>query len=360
MGRWILDFGGVTEGCLRVKDGIVVELARGPPPTESSKAIVLPGFVNAHTHVGDSFAYPAPRGTLEELVAPPNGYKHRALRSATRERKLAGMRSAVDIMKGSGTSAFVDFREEGVQGLGDLAEALKGHTDPPQAVVLGRPNGPEISEEDLRRVLSGSDGLGMSALRDWGLSYLEAASRAAHSAGKRFALHASEAVREDIDAVMKLDPDFLVHMCNATDEDLAVCASRRVPIVVCPRSNEFFGIDLDIPRMMRSGVDLALGTDNGMIARPDMLEEIRAAYRIGRRKGQIAPLDILRLATFGGRKVLNAPAKITPEIGIQDDLAVIRLRGEEDPLLELCMTSVSTDVEATVKGGRVRRSGVWR
>ncbi len=360
LGTWILDYAGPTKGTLKVEDGRVTEIIRGAAPTGSTYGIVAPSFINSHTHLGDSFAYPAPRGTLEETVAPPYGYKHKALRSASRESKVAGMREAAKTMLASGTSSFIDFREEGVDGIHQLREALGSLEGPPTAVILGRPAAGDAPEREFSPILEVSDGLGMSAVRDWPLGQMEEASRSAKSAGKRFALHASEAVREDIEDVLRLKPDFIVHMSSASDSDLQACAQARVPIVVCPRSNEFFGIDLDIPRMMRAEVELGLGTDNGMITRPDMIEETKAAYRIGRREGRLTPLDVVRLATFGGRKVLNAPAKITPEIGISDDLMVVMLRGERDPLLELCTTSVAGDVVAMVQGGRVRRSGAWR
>ena len=48
----------------------------------------------------------------------------------------------------------------------------------------------------------------------------------AHEQGKLVALHASEAAREDIDAVLDLRPDFLVHMVEVQpDPDILALAS---------------------------------------------------------------------------------------------------------------------------------------
>lgn len=359
VGKWLLQEHGLTEGYLRLEEGKVVEVCQGAAPSESTRSLILPGFVNAHTHIGDSFAYPAPKGSLEETVAPPNGYKHRMLRSASREQKVVGMRSAGELMLRSGTTRFIDFREEGLEGVEELREALGDLSSVPDPVILGRPTGADASDEELSQLLRQSDGIGMSAVRDWSIEHLKTVSRSAKSQGKRFAIHASESVRENIDLVLDLRPDFIVHMSSATDDDLRVCADAQIPVVVCPRSNEFFGIRLDIPRMLSAGVELALGTDNGMISRPDMFEEMRAAYRLARERGRIEPLDIVCLATFGGRKVLNAPAKITPEIDVLDDLVVVRVRGEE-PLLEVCTTSGMPDIEAVIRGGSVWRSEGWR
>ncbi len=352
VGRWIFTQDGLTTGHLVVEGDEVVEICHGKAPEGSSKAIVLPAFVNAHTHIGDSFAYPAPKGTVEEIVAPPNGYKHRMLRTASRSRKVEGMRSAISTMAETGTSAFIDFREEGQGGIQMAMESADGL--PVSPTLLGRPVHADASYEALDDFVARCDGFGMSSIRDWPRDLLERASKATKSRGKLFGLHASEVVRDDVDAVLDLKPDFLVHMTAASDDDLEAVAEARVPIVVCPRSNEFFGIDPRIPRLLRAGVEVALGTDNGMICRPDMLEELRAAFRLSASSGGVAPAETIRLATCSGRKVLNAVREITTEIEQTDDLVVLEMQGE-DPLIEVVSAAGSARVSAVSRGGRFRR-----
>lgn len=352
IGRWLFTQDGVVDGGLVVEDGEVIEVVRGRAPEGSSKAVVLPAFVNAHTHIGDSFAYPAPKGTVEETVAPPNGYKHRMLRTASRRQKIDGMREAVSVMADTGTSVFIDFREEGVDGI-QLAKESAGGL-PVTATFLGRPVHADASAESLTDFVSLCDGFGMSSLRDWPRDLLERASKAAKSQGKLFGIHASEVVREDVDDILDLKPDFLVHMTAASEDDLVVVSEAHVPVVVCPRSNEFFGIDPRIPRLLRAGVEVALGTDNGMICRPDMLEEMRAAFRLSLSGGGLAPAETIRLATYSGRKVLNAVRDITTEIEHTDDLVVVETQGE-DPLREVVSAAGSARVLAVSRGGKLRR-----
>ncbi len=339
-----------------MEKGEVAEVCYGAAPAGSSKALVLPGLVNAHTHVADSVAYPAPRGSVEELVSPPDGYKHRILRTTPSAKKSDAMRAAMQTMFRTGTTTFADFREEGVDGVKALVESVPEES--PNAVILGRPLSPEVSNQDVNELLKLSDGIGMSSISDWPSDMLSRLSRMAHAKKKLFAIHASECSREDIDAVLDLKPDFIVHMTNAREEDLTACAERGVPIVVCPRSNAHYGLTPDIPKMLRLGATVALGTDNGMICRPDLLEEIRAAYSVGQRLGGMTPGEALMMATFSGRKVLNQMGKILTKASPDDDLAVVRVKGI-DPLLELVTSARSQDVVAVVKGGRVWRAESW-
>lgn len=352
VGRWLFSGNRVVEGYLRVHGDEVAEVCLGKAPEDSSKSVVLPGLVNAHTHIGDSFAYPAPRGTVEDIVAPPNGYKHRMLRVASRAQKVEGMRASVDLMGRTGTCTFIDFREEGPDGIQMLNEAVS--SSQVSAVVLGRPVHSNMTSEALVDFASSCDGFGMSSLRDWPRDLLQRASRAAKSSGKLFGLHASEVVREDIDSILDLRPDFLVHMTVASESDLLAVAEAGVPVVVCPRSNEFFGIDPRIPQLLGAGVEVALGTDNGMVCEPDMFEELRAAFRTSARHGGLAPVDALRLATTSGRKVLNAELDITTEIEYTDDLVVVEMDGD-DPLREVVSATGSARVAAVSRGGRLRR-----
>lgn len=343
---------GVVDGYILLDGDEVVEVCRGKAPEGSSSAIVMPSFVNAHTHIGDSFAYPAPKGTVEEIVAPPNGYKHRMLRTASRRQKVDGMVESMAVMARTGTSHFIDFREEGSEGILMAKESADRSAVTP--VLLGRPIHANASSEALDGFVSECDGFGMSSLRDWPRDLLERASKSAKEQGKLFGIHASEVVREDVDSILSLQPDFIVHMTAASDEDLLAVAHAGVPVVVCPRSNEFFGIDPRIPDLLKAGVEVALGTDNGMICRPDMLEELRAACRLSLSRGGLAPTDAVRLATHSGRKVLNAARIITTEIRCTDDLTVVETQGD-DPLGEVVSAAGSARVSAVSRGGKLRR-----
>jgi cytosine/adenosine deaminase-related metal-dependent hydrolase len=292
---------------------------------------------------------------VEEIVGP-GGFKHRALASATDEEKRSGIRSSLDLMWRTGTSRFADFREEGVKGVANFREAAEG--SPVRGLVLGRPSAASCDDGEMRDLLGQCDGLAFSSISDWPSDLLERASRLCVSSGKVFAIHASESRREDVDAILALSPSFLVHMTSAFDADLIACSEAGVPIVVCPRSNEAFGLAPDIPKLLGLGVDVAIGTDNAMMCAPNMFSEMRAAIRLSMRGGGLSPADAVHLATYSGHKVLYPKGKITTELSTSDDLVVIEVQGE-DPLLELVYSCGASDVSAVIRDGRIRRTGDW-
>ena len=59
---------------------------------------------------------------------------------------------------------------------------------------------------------------------------------------KIFAIHSSERIRENVDQILDLKPNFLVHMLHATESDFIRLKDNNIPVVICPRSNIFFGL----------------------------------------------------------------------------------------------------------------------
>lgn len=300
---------GLRRGYMLVEDDVAVEVGLGDCPVDADMhGIVLTDVVNGHTHCAD-YGLRVPSGmTLEELVAPPDGLKHRYLREAT-DAELADsmVRFSAD-SRSSGASAFVDFREGGLHGCHLLKCAA------PDAVILGRPVSTDFDPEEVAGILEVADGIGMSSISDADPSYIEAVADMVREERKVFAIHVSERVREDIDQVLSLDPTFVVHMCEATDDDLAKCAEAEVPIVVCPTSNAYFGKVPPIARAEAVGADLAIGTDNGMIRTPDIVDEARVFTEVARGQGG-DPESVWESLTCLSGKILNRVTDISGHIG---------------------------------------------
>ncbi|HUR69979.1 MAG TPA: amidohydrolase family protein [Candidatus Thermoplasmatota archaeon] len=291
---------GVEDGWILIDGRRVVDAGQGrPPQTPEARGLVLPALVDAHTHVGDRVG----RGTLppglslDALVKPPDGLKHRLLRETPRAALVAGMREARAELRAAGTRAFVDFREGGLDGARMLREA----GDAPRAVSMARCAG-AWDDAEAEAVLREADGIGLSGLGDVPSDVPERAAAVASRRKKRFALHLSEARREDVPRALALRPDFLVHVCAYEHDDLARIAAARVPVVLCPRSNARFGRAPDAPAMLDAGIALALGSDNAMFHRLDVLEDARLLARLYPAVPVHAWLDA---AIAGGARVVD-------------------------------------------------------
>lgn len=269
------------------------------------EVIIIPTLFNAHAHTGDSIVKSPPAGTIAELVGP-GGYKHQILESTDEDDLISAMKHYLQKTRNFGVGDLIDFREGGLDGLKIIRKAAEGMKGKLNINVFARPSTSEYDEKELKNILSLSDGIGISAFRDWDVDELKTVAETVHSMKKPLALHCSEDVREPLEDVLDLDVHHLVHMIEATDEDITTCASENIPIVVCPRANDFFGKNPDITNMIERGVDLCLGTDNAMLASPDMFKEMQTAYGIS----DVEPLDILMAATWNPRKALNPPSYI--------------------------------------------------
>ncbi len=331
------------------EDGVIVEARAGRARDALAHGLIIPGLWNAHTHLGDAVVTQELRGTLEDIVAPPHGLKHRVLAKATDEAVIAAMRRAMATMLRTGTTGCTDFREGGLRGLRQLYAAI--HVLPLDGIALGRPVGLAYDPSETAALLRASDGIAVSAYVDWPAADLEKLAAHARRERKAFAIHCSERVREDIDKVLDLKPTFLVHMVQATDADLERVSDAEVPVVVCPRSNAFFGLMPDIPRMLSAGIELQLGTDNAMINTPSLLREIELAYHIARRRGEVPAREIFEMA-LRGRRLRNPGSSLGLRVGESADLVVLDLPGSTNAFASIVRASAS-DVRLVVSQGRV-------
>lgn len=299
--------------------------------------LLLPGLINAHTHIGDSVAKDfISDPNLSSTVDPIFGIKRKILSRSDPSHIEAFMRNtAVSMLKG-GIVAFADFREGGVDGVKLLRRALCGLKIKP--LVLGRiekyfgtSQGSSIDSSVLSHevfdVLQVSDGLGISGANentDRSLIGYHNAIRSYNSTSpmtkKLLAIHAAESKETTALSLMKsglteveraiefLQPDFVVHLTKATNKDIVAIAKNKIGVVVCPRSNGLLGCG--IPRvadMINNGCAVGLGTDNVMLNSPDLFKEMDYIWKISRATGihRIRALDVLKMATVYGAQILR-------------------------------------------------------
>jgi cytosine/adenosine deaminase-related metal-dependent hydrolase len=313
------------DGRVVIEDGTITAVEDDDARGEN---IVLPAFVNAHTHVGDSIAKDAGEGlSLEELVAPPDGLKHRLLENADRTDQIEAIRRSLQYMIAGGTGTCLDFREGGVAGVEVLREAAAGL--PVEALALARES-PEAMEV--------GDGFGASGANDGEFARERTATK---EAGKLFGIHAGEVDSSDINGALDLDPDFLVHVVHPDPVHLERIADTEVPVVVCPRSNLVTDVGLPPIRELHDRSTVALGTDNVMLNSPDMFREMEFVSKLT----DASATEVLRMATVNGAEIAGVNCGLI-EPGRAARLLV--LDGESDNL---------ADAKSPVRAV-VRRAGV--
>ena len=264
----------VVEGYICIREGVIAEVCEEPGPVDvRAHGIVVPCFVNAHTHIGDSVLKDPQVTDIASLVRPPDGLKHRVLRMTGMHDLVQAMRASIFDMAATGTCAFADFREGGVPGVQALLHAIDGVSV--NATILGRPQPPENVNE-INPILELADGIGISSTNDYEDGIVAAIAECTKKYGGRFAIHAGELDSTDIDNALALNPDLLIHLTHASTDDLYQVSDHDIPVVVCLQSNLLTRVGVPpVEAMFAADVVVAAGTDNVMFDSVDMFAEMR-------------------------------------------------------------------------------------
>ncbi len=255
--------------------------------------VFVPTFFNAHAHLGDSVAKDPPFKSLEELVAP-GGFKFKVLSESSEEELVEGIRNSLRIAFESGTTTLLDFREGGIAGLSILKKA----DEMGLCLPLTRPS----SLEEAEKLVEISLGFGMSSARDHDYAFLEELREIAKKHSKIFAIHAGEKDNEDVESALTLEPDLLIHMNFADVGLLKKAMDEGIPIVSCIRSNAFFGLlNLKNYEILAEYDGWLLGTDNAMVAKPSMLEEMHFATLLIKNDLAVFKASVRGFELFGGK-----------------------------------------------------------
>jgi cytosine/adenosine deaminase-related metal-dependent hydrolase len=299
----------LIEGYLCMKDGIITEVGTDSAVDATLDGLVTPCFVNAHTHIGDSIIKDPPLSDLDSLVRPPNGLKHRVLGESLAVDLKDAMHRTLNDMKWTGTCAFCDFREGGIEGASLLADALATPTYASgdlKGIIMGRPQQPERpGNGELDDLVEVCNGIGMSGVNDVPFEVLQVASRVARRAGKPFAIHGGEKDISDISKSIELEPDFIVHMTHALEAHIKQLVDADIPAVVCPRSNFVTRVGSParppIARMLEMGVTVAAGTDNVMLNSANMFSEMEFLSKVY----GLEDRQVFNICTLNGARVLG-------------------------------------------------------
>jgi len=272
--------------------------------------LLVPGFINSHVHIGDSFAKELSfNRDLVDIVAPPFGLKHKLLRLVPEDIKIKGIQKAVLEMLSNGITFFIDFREEGVQGINILRKAISDSSI--NCLILGR----FIDESEIETIFDSADGIGLSSYKQISSSNKKFVISAKAKFKKIIACHCAENIRNKTlinDMFNDNLVDVIVHGTKFIKSDLEKVIKNSKKLVLCPRCNGYFGIGFPpISEILKLNVPISLGTDNLMVNNTDLLEEIRYFYRISRvlcnynKELQLTSKELLKMVTINPAKSFN-------------------------------------------------------
>jgi aminodeoxyfutalosine deaminase len=333
-------------GRVAVDEGRVAWVGRAGDPGEPQGTVVdlgagvlLPGLVNAHTHIELSYLAGQVDRTQGFVRWVETVVEQRV--KADQKEVRAGARRGISQIESTGTVA-----------VGDVSNQLK-HLDLLEASSLQAVVFHELLSWDpfkAAMLLGSSDKVVELSQREHMRLQVRAAAHAPHSVSPKLleglvkrggpaAIHLAES-REETQFLATGDgewPAFLArrgagkvrftapntspvryledagalkeglvaaHCVHVDEADRELLASRGVYAVICPRSNQSLGVgQADVPALLKAGVKLALGTDS--LASVDTLDVLAEAATLQRSFPDLDPATIVHMATAGGAAALG-------------------------------------------------------
>ena len=358
----VIEDNQIVEVSDRIENGKIID---------GTGCIASPSLINSHIHIGDSVAKDVGDGeSIDKLVKPPHGVKHRILSETSQKHMINAMESSMQYMLQTGTKTFVDFREGGFEGIDILEKASENI--PIRKLVLGRHDrffdeNPKSSEliKISEKLLDKCDGIGLSGFGEIEDQVAKIITETCKKHSKLSAMHVAEYEKlqtkslkyigkTEVERALIAGFNLFVHVTVPLRNDLKHIAANGIPIVCCPRSNGSLGVGIPpLMDMLDRGINVTLGTDNVMLNSPNMFTEMEFALKVtrGYYREYINPLEIFKMATLNPAKALGLNLGSIDEGKIADIMLVNGMSG--DPILSLINRTESQNIKALIKDGNI-------
>ncbi len=160
-------------------------------------------------------------------------------------------------------------------------------------------------------------------------------------------------------------PTLAAHCVHLTDGDFEILKKREISVAHCPSSNLKLGSGIaDVPRMLRNGINVAIGTDGASSnSNLNFVEEMHLAAMI--HKGNtMNPLvvnakEVIRMATVNGAKAAGFGNETgSLEVGKKADLILIdidkaHLTPLNNPFSAAVYSMQGSDVDTVIVNGKI-------
>lgn len=349
--------------------------------------LVLPGFINTHTHVSMSLF----RSLGDDVSDRLHGYIFPLEKEfVSREMVYLGAELGnLEMLKG-GVTTYADmyyFEDEVAKAVDEIGlRAVLGQTvikypqadakTPKEAIAYAEkfikkyknhtritpafaPHGPYTnSTEDLQKIAE------LSLLYDVPvLTHLAESQKEKTTIAQRSDGLSPIAYLESIGALNKN----LVgaHVILANDNDITLLKKNRVGVAhnISANIKSAKGV-APVLDMLKQGVDVGLGTDGPMsgntISLIDEFSQVAKIHKLWNKDRSIMPaVDIIKMATMGGAKVLNLEDKVgSLEIGKLADIIVFDTKSANmtpmyNPYSVLVYSAYATDVKHSIVDGKL-------
>ncbi len=295
---------------------------------DCSNLLLIPGFVNAHTHIADSIGKDLSiDADVDSKIHPMFGLKQKLLKETPKKSLAKYIRNSAKSMIKKGITTFVDFREGGLDGVLLLKSALDNV--PIRCVILGRIDYynskneikqnlpfPKENTEKLTQLLKNCDGIGISGTNENANSNLKSYAKTK----KIRAIHAAETQDS----------------ANTSKKVTNSALSEGIP---------------NISLMQKYGCNLTIGTDNVMINSPDIFREMDYLWKVtmGMSQDRFDPKEILKMATVNAGKMLNQKIGCIKENYLADCIFIDKTSLDLEPMNNVHASIVHRASEKSIK-----------
>ena len=394
---WVLPVSGppIPDGAVAIDDGRILAVGPAAELGEGSRftdAAIIPGFVNAHSHLeyalyagfGDGLPFGdwiglhverKSRIDLEDMEDIARLGAFECLRSgitAVGDCSFSGAAATACAELGLRGTIYLEVFGEGsdaaAERFGPMRERIAGALS--ERVRLGiSPHAPYTCSLELYRAC---DELGLPVATH--LAESEDENEFLRTGGGGWEAFAdllvrplgTTGIRALAGAGLLGNNVLAAHCVMADDEEIALLAEHDVAVAHCPRSNALLGLGIaPVAELLAAGVRVGIGTDSPASTPSfDMFEELRTAVALARlRNGGPTAMSaerVLELATLGSAAALGLDEEVgSLEPGKHADVAVVGLEGSpyvpwEDPAAAVVMGGSASRVLLTVVDGEVR------